>query len=100
MARTRNPNTPIATRWARHRAQAKFRSEPYDLTCEEYSALWRSVGITDATQKPGRSSESWSMVRIDPHLPWRRDNVQMLTRSQYLQSFRTRYVALGYSQES
>lgn len=94
-----NPNTPMSTRWARHRGQAKYRGEAYELTFQQYCELWASQGITEREHKTGRRSDSISMVRTDPRLPWRVDNVEFMTRSQYTQSFRNRYLELGYMRD-
>ena len=94
-----NPNTPISTRWARHRAQAKFRGEAYELTLEQYSMLWSTQGIREREQKPGRRSDSVSMVRINPLMPWSVSNVTFMTRGEYTTSFRNRYAEFGYMKD-
>lgn len=94
-----NPSVPMSTRWARHRAQAKHRGEAYELTLEEFTDMWHTQGITDRTQHTGRRSDSVSMVRINPLLPWRKDNCEFLTRGEYLHSFRNRYHQLGYMKD-
>lgn len=91
-----NSHVGMSTRYSRHRAQAKYRGEHYELKPEEYSMLWASVGITDRHQLTGRRADSWAMVRVDPSKPWRVDNIQMMTRSAYRKSYRHRYAELGY----
>lgn len=91
-----NPRVGMSTRWSRHKAQAKHRGEAYELTLEQYSMLWSTQGIRERHQLTGRRSDSISMVRINPQLPWRVNNVQFMTRAEYTQSFRNRYAELGY----
>ena len=91
-----NPNTPMSTRWARHKSQAKYRGEAYELTLEEYSMLWSTQGIREREQKTGRRSDSVSMVRINPLMPWSVSNVTFMTRGEYTTSFRNRYAEFGY----
>jgi hypothetical protein len=54
------------------------------------------VGITDRHQLTGRRADSWAMVRVNPRLPWRVDNIQMMTRAAYRKTYRHRYAELGY----
>ena len=91
-----NLNVPMSTRWSRHRAQAKYRGEAYELTLDEYRMLWATQGITDRHQHTGRRSDSVSMVRINPQLPWRVNNITFMTRGEYTTSFRNRYSEFGY----
>ena len=94
-----NPRVGMSTRWSRHKAQAKYRGEAYELTLEQYSMLWSTQGLRSRDQFTGRRGDSISMVRKDPRQPWRVDNIHFLTRAEYTQSFRRRYAELGYMKE-
>lgn len=97
--KTYNRNVPMSTKYARHRGQAKYRGEAYELTEAEFCELWSTQGITDRTQHTGRRSDSVSMVRINPQQPWHKDNIEFLTRGEYVHSFRNRYAQLGYMKD-
>lgn len=89
-------DVPMSTKYSRHRAQAKWRSEPYELTESEFRMLWATQGITERTQRPGRTSQSISMVRKDVTQPWRVDNITFMTRRQYMQLWHERHTHKSY----
>ena len=96
---TYNPNVPMSTKYSRHRAQARWRSEPYELTESEFRMLWATQGITEREQRPGRTSNSVSMVRKDVTLPWRVDNITFMTRRQYMQLWHERHTHKSYMEQ-
>lgn len=95
----RNLNVPMSTRWARHKAQAKYRSEPYELTLEQYSMLWATQGISLRTDHTGRRSNSVAMCRINALKPWRVDNVKFMTRLEYIQHHHQRHTHSSYMEQ-
>ena len=70
---------------AKHRAwlvlccQARFRKEECDLTEEEFFELWKPYW-----SQRGRGSDDMTMTRRDSDLPWTRDNIEILKRSEHL----------------
>ena len=64
--------------WATSRAQAHFRSEVWELTFEEYLAIWRPHW-----SRRGRESDSLCLTRIDFSEPWCTDNVALITRADH-----------------
>lgn len=62
-----------------HQAQARFRGEDHELTEQEYFDLWR-----DYWPERGRRADQYTLTRCDPELPWRRDNVEIVTRKEQL----------------
>jgi hypothetical protein len=65
--------------YARTKAQAVFRSEPWDLSFENWLAAWGSLW-----DHRGKSKHEYCMIRIDRNLPWTQENVQVLTRYDFL----------------
>ena len=77
------------TAFIRSKAQAIFRGEEWNLTLEEYFALWRDI---DRWRQRGRTPDSLVMTRWDFELPWDKDNCCIITRQQQLViSVRRRY---------
>jgi len=64
----------------KHRSQARFRQEQYDLTFEDWQAIW----TPETFAKRGRAIDSITLTRVDWDLPWDRDNVQLIKKSQQL----------------
>lgn len=63
----------------RHRAQARFRGEDYELSFEEFQYLWQ-----DHWQERGRARNQYCLHRIDPEMPWQIGNVVCIQRIEYL----------------
>ena len=91
------PPQPWRTRFARHRAQCKFRSEPTELTAADYYDIWQQSGHADAC---GRQVNSYTMVRANPALPWRSDNCAVISRQEHSRSIYKRYVQKTYTEQS
>lgn len=68
--------------YLRHRAQAIFRKESYELSWEEYESLW----TPDTFEQRGRGAKNLSLYRVDPTEPWSIDNCQIITRREYWDS--------------
>ena len=66
--------------WAKHRSQAHYRNESYNLTSEDWNLLWTE----ELWQQRGRHTDSIVLSRIDPQRPWSRNNVEFITRREQL----------------
>jgi len=66
--------------WAKHRSQAHYRNESYNLTSEDWNLLWTE----ELWQQRGRHTDSIVLSRIDSQLPWSIDNVEFITRREQL----------------
>jgi len=76
------PQMPLADQrlaFHRQRAQAKYRSEPWALTFDEWWQLWQPHW-----SERGMRADQYCMVRRDLTLPWRLDNVVVCARREYL----------------
>lgn len=67
------------TAYQRHRCQALYRDEPYELSFEDYCEMWG-----DDWHKRGRGSQDLCMHRIDIDTPWSKHNIEIVERRQYL----------------
>jgi hypothetical protein len=65
--------------YARARCQARYRGEAYELRLDEFMELW-----SDYWNEKGRGIDNMCMIRLDKTLPWRWNNVRMVTRRDYL----------------
>ena len=66
--------------WLKHRAQAKYRDEEYQLSFEE----WESVWTDELFLRRGRSNTSMCLMKVDHKGPWSIDNVSIVTRGEQL----------------
>jgi hypothetical protein len=73
--------------WHKHRSQAKYRNEVYDLTWEDWQEIWSN---TDLFLRRGRKSTDLTLTRIDDDGAWSMDNIQIMTRLEQLQKARLR----------
>jgi hypothetical protein len=64
--------------YARMKAQAKFRREPFALTWDEFYSIWAPVW-----EHRGRSLEQLCLSRIDWTEAWEINNVQIITREEH-----------------
>ena len=62
--------------WSKHRSQAHYRGEQYDLTWEDWCQLWT---LQDFARR-GRGRNDLTLTKIDPDLPWSLSNAQVMTR--------------------
>lgn len=60
----------------KHRAQARFRSEPYSLTWEDWQCLWNK----DSWQHKGKQMHSLTLTRVCRDLPWDLSNCVVCER--------------------
>lgn len=70
--------------WLKHKAQARFRNEDYELTWSEWESIWSEA----AWNNRGRTSSSTCLQRIDRDLGWCVDNCELVSRHQHLSSKR------------
>lgn len=84
---------PWGTRYARHRAQAKYRGEPYELTAQEYYDVWCQSGVMAHC---GRTHGGYSLYRIDIRKPWQVGNITVITRRQLGHRLGRRYYQKDY----
>lgn len=72
---------PLRRAYAVAKCQAQYRSEPWDLTWEQWLSLWLE---DNNWQLKGRGSRDLSCVRLNYELPWRWDNVIIEERHSHL----------------
>ncbi len=72
--------------WQKHRAQARFRKEEYNMTWEDWQGLWPH----ELFVQRGRDPDCLCMIRTDNTEPWVIGNVEIVTRRQHLQTQRER----------
>lgn len=63
-----------------HRAQAKYRKEPYDLTWEQWDTVWSN----DLWIQRGRGADDLCISRTDPNDSWNTDNIRIIPRRVHL----------------
>ena len=86
----------LRLRWLRHRAQAKHRSEPYELPYDAWCTVWQSAGVLESD---GTLSSKWVMMRIDRSKPWHIANVIVVKRGNHARlnlPNQRRYAEWGY----
>lgn len=64
----------------KHRSQARFRNEPYDLTFDQWQVLWPE----ELLAQRGRFIHSLVITRIDWEQGWSEHNVQIVTKQAQL----------------
>jgi len=67
--------------WSKHRAQANFRKEPYELTWDDWRVIFAN---TDDFLNRGRQQESIVLTRRDVGGAWSLDNCELITRYEQL----------------
>lgn len=67
--------------WQKHRAQARYRNEPYDLTFEDWEIIWAN---TNDFLSRGRKPEDLTLTRLDLDGAWTLDNCIIITRLEQL----------------
>lgn len=60
--------------------QAQWRDEGWEISFEAWKQLWADSGQWD---NRGRARSCYCMTRLDHHLPWSVDNVEIVTREQH-----------------
>lgn len=64
--------------YLKHRAQALYRKEQYDLSWEDWRQLWP----LDQWLKRGRHKDQLTMYRLDKDQPWHPQNVVICTQQE------------------
>lgn len=83
MGKRKDPFDVVRRRtFARARCQARFRSETWELTYEDYCEFWPDES---RWSQRGRSLESLVLARYDDTDGWTRANVAQITRHDQLQ---------------
>jgi hypothetical protein len=75
--------------YLKHKSQARFRNEPYDLTWADWQTLWPD----DRFDKRGRSKESLCISRLNRNDSWNLNNCLVTERYNHLKrakEFKTR----------
>lgn len=85
---------PWSTRYARHKAQAKYRLESYELTPAQFYDIWQASGHNE---EMGRKRGQYTMIRVDRTQPWREGNVSIISRAEHTKSEFNRYWSRGFS---
>tara|TARA_B110000503_G_C7050783_1_gene372209 strand:- start:503 stop:871 length:369 start_codon:yes stop_codon:yes gene_type:complete len=67
--------------WLKHRSQAQYRHEEYDLTWEDWQVLWPD----NLWDQRGRSIESLCLTRLDYEGAWSMDNIIICSRKKHFQ---------------
>lgn len=67
--------------WHKHRSQARYRGEPYELTFEDFEQLWG--GFHNFACR-GKKPQDLCMTRKDFRLPWMLTNCEIITRYEQL----------------
>ena len=65
--------------WGRHKSQALFRGEDYQMSFEDFETAW-----ADQFHLRGRSADSLILVRKDDEKAWHLDNVELIDRRLHL----------------
>jgi hypothetical protein len=77
--------------WAKHRSQANYRKEAYDLTWDDWQTIWANP---IDFQNRGRKPEDLTLTRIDDDGAWTADNVEIMTRLEQLRKAMARKMQL------
>jgi len=78
----KDPNYYSRLRFARHRAQAKYRNISFEFDWESWHAWWLSHGIDRNIPTAERGGQRLCMCRYKDSGPYRLDNVYLATQSQ------------------
>lgn len=85
-----------AKRYSRHKAQALYRSETYELTPQEYLNVWMKSGKADDVWTKFTGNKGFVLKKLDEKGAWCVKNVAVVPRNCYSQSKRSRYAEIGY----
>lgn len=72
--------------WLKHRSQARYRDEDYELTWEQWESLWPN----ELWFRRGRARTDLCLQRIDPTGAWSMSNCEITTRLEHLRTKRQR----------
>ncbi len=63
--------------WAKHKSQANYRGEAYELTFEDWLLIWSNP---EDFLRRGRKPEDLTLTRKDHEAPWTLDNCEVILR--------------------
>lgn len=69
--------------WAQQANQARWRGEGWSIPFDQWLEIWG-----DLWKDRGRRLEAWCMTRRDWDLEWSSDNVEVVTRREFLERAR------------
>ena len=84
---------PWGTRYARQKAQAKFRHEAYELTPQQYYDVWVRSGKMALC---GVGKDNYTMKRLCESDPWAEWNVHIIPRKWLAHQLGKRYAEKDY----
>jgi len=64
--------------WHKHRSQALFRKESYELSFEDFEHVWGVLW-----HQKGTGKDDYCLTRRDRQLPWTRTNTMVVNRGQH-----------------
>ena len=67
--------------WHKHRSQARYRGEDYELTFEHWQQIWHN---DEQFLNRGKTRECFVLTRKDPEGPWSMENCEIVTRYEQL----------------
>lgn len=82
--------------WLKHKSQAAYRSEPHDITYEQWCDIWNQG---NAWELRGRRSTATVLTRIDIEGAWTVSNVHIMTRRDHLKNCCKRNVGKTYNKK-
>jgi len=62
--------------WLKHRSQATYRKEDYELTWDQWESLWPH----ELFLRRGKGPDSVCLVQLDRSVGWNIDNVEIIVR--------------------
>jgi len=71
----------VAFGW--HRVSSRLRGDEWDLAWEDWRDIW-----LPCWHLRGRRSQDLCLTRQDWELPWHRDNIELITRSEHSRRIR------------
>lgn len=75
--------------WLKHRSQARYRKEAYELSWEDWQEMWANP---IDFQNRGRKPDDLTLTRIDDDGAWELANVVVITRLEQLRKARNRRI--------
>lgn len=78
--------------WAKHKSQAAYRQEAYELTWEDWQKIWHKPELFWGR---GRKPHDLAMTRRDPEAAWSLTNCIVVTRLEQLRMARAWALAHG-----
>lgn len=77
--------------WHKHRQQALWRGEQYELSVEDFFDFWPK----ELWDKRGRGRNSLCMIRVNDKVAWSKSNCKIVTRLEQLRKTNKRRFQSG-----